>query len=181
MFSHTISLKKTVCLSLACLLLGALFFAFYNNWIIFYMPSRKEDASSVLAHKKKVELWYMKHNSWQKEQKDIVLSGDRSQALQIIIEVWLTLLAEESIGKKRPLLESASLSLAGDELFLSFDRSPFSRDISTYEKLVWTEGLLKTVHAQDAALKKVRFLMHHQPLQDSSLDFSCSWPLTGFL
>ncbi len=181
MFSHEINFKKTVYLSLCCLVIGTLFFAFYNNWIIFYIPSRKEEVTSVLAHKKKVELWYMKNNSWQKEQKELVLSGDRSQALQIIIELWLTLLVEESIGKKRPHLESASLSLSGDELFLSFDRSPFSRDISTYEKLVWTEGLLKTVHAQDATIKKVRFLMHHQPLQDSSLDFSCSWPLAGFL
>lgn len=181
MFFRYTYAQKIIGLSFVCLLLGFLFFAFYNNWIIFYMPSRKQEVSSVLAHKKKVELWYIKNNNWQKEQKELVLSGDTSQALQIIIEVWLSLLAEESIGKKRPHLESTSISLAGDELFLSFDRSPFSRDISTHEKLVWVEGLLKTIHVQDDTIKKVRFLIHHQLLQDSSLDFSCSWPITGFL
>ena len=168
-------------ISLICFIIGILFYAFYNNWIIFYIPSSKQEVSSVMASKKRVELWYIKNNDWQKEQKELVLSGDTSQALQIIIEVWLTLLTEESIGKKRPHLESASTSLAGDELFLSFDRSPFSRDISTHEKHIWIEGLLKTIHAQNDGIKKVRFLIHHQILQDSSLDFSCSWPITGFL
>ncbi len=181
MFSYVISLKKIAYLSIMCLIIGSVFYVFYNDWIVFYIPSRKGEVSSVLAHKKKVELWYMKNNSWQKEEKELVLSGDTSQALQIIIEVWLALLTEEGIGKKRSHLESVALSLGGDELFLSFDRSPFSRDISTYEKLVWVEGLLKTIHAQDTVLKKVRFLIHHQSLQDNSLDFSCSWPLAGFL
>ena len=42
------------------------------------------------------------------------------------------------------------------------------------------EGILKTIRENNNAIQTVRFLVHHQPLRDTQLDFSFSWPVQGF-
>ena len=175
--------KKMALIGALCFCSALLFYALTNEWIVilFDFPFvKKKEISAVTGSKKRVPLWYIKNKKWQKDEKELVLSGNQSQALFTIIETWLATLAEENIGKKKPHLEAVSLSLVGDELFVSFDRSPFSRGLSTYEKMSWAEGLLRTV-GEVNGITKVRLLVHHQPLQDGTLDFSFSWPTEGFL
>ena len=91
------------------------------------------------------------------------------------------MLVEENSGVKLSHIEAISLSGSGSDLYISFDRSPLSKGSSTYEKLLWVEGLLKTVRANDSRIQSVHFLVHHQPLVDATLDFSYAWPIGGFI
>lgn len=52
---------------------------------------------------------------------------------------------------------------------------------SIHAKLMWVEGLLKTIHSSGLALQSVHFLHNHQPLQDPHLDFTNPWPVHGFV
>jgi hypothetical protein len=63
---------------------------------------------------------------------------------------------------------------------LSFDRSPFPTEWTTYEQWMWIESLLKTVRDNDIRIQRIRFLVHHQELIDYHLDFSNPWPIIGF-
>lgn len=160
---------------------GILFYLIYNNWIILYHPNLRQDTYNIAANKDQVTLFFMNNNQWQKEQKELILSGDKSQAIQAIIISWLNLLSEEKIDQKRVQLESVALSPEENELFISFNRTPFEPESSTYDKLIWIESLLKTFRENNINLQSVRFLVHHQPMSDSNLDFSDSWPIAGFL
>lgn len=77
------------------------------------------------------------------------------------------------------LLQSVVVTQA-QEAYLSFDRNPFGKEQSTFEKWIWVESLLKTVRIADVPLQSIYFLAYHQPLHDVHLDFSISWPVVGF-
>jgi hypothetical protein len=69
----------------------------------------------------------------------------------------------------------------GGTVYISFDRNPFDKQASTYTKLMWIEGLLKTIRDNESTVQQIYFLVHHQPLIDYHLDFSTAWPIVGFL
>ena len=77
-------------------------------------------------------------------------------------------------------LQSAAITFDNQELIISFDRPPWNKENSTYEKWMTVEGFLKTIKNIDPSIKKVRFLMNQQPLQDPHLDFTNAWSIGGF-
>jgi hypothetical protein len=90
-------------------------------------------------------------------------------------------MVEEKIISKAISVQSAMLSPAGHELYISFNRNPLKKEKSTYEKWMFIEGLLRTVRENKIVVQAIHFLIHHQPINDHHLDFSKSWPLVGFL
>jgi hypothetical protein len=78
-------------------------------------------------------------------------------------------------------LQSAMLSPAQHELYISFTRNPLEKEKSIQEKWLFIEGLLKTIRENGLMLQAIHFLVQHQPLNDPHLDFSKPWPLQGFL
>jgi len=177
-----------IIISIITFLLGLLFFAFYNNWIIFYYPSYKAEVSrqirSMKTTKKELCLMYWHHKKWNKEKVNLLWSGDKSQNIQYLLNSWLNLLDEEQVVTKRVSLQTVLISSSGQQAYLSFDRIPFSKKSSTYEKLMWIEGLLKTIRENNINIQSVYFLVHHQIMKDYHLDFSDfsnPWPTYGFL
>jgi hypothetical protein len=88
---------------------------------------------------------------------------------------------EERLMSKKVSLQSVILTPNEKDAYLSFDRYPFSPESPTVEKFMWVEGLLKTLRDNGISLQGVRFLVHHQEMLDSHLDFSNPWPGIGFL
>jgi len=169
-------------LSFACFTLGTLFLAYYQGWIIMRYPAQKTEvaqtSASFRARKKKVNLIFWYHDKWNIETVDILETNDQAQTLQHLINSWLTLLDEEQIMSKKVTLQSASLDTTA---YLSFDRNPFDEQSTTHQKWLWVESLLKTIRDNDITVQNIRFLVHHQIMQDNHLDFSNPWPITGFL
>ncbi|MDR3646268.1 MAG: hypothetical protein P4L22_01865 [Candidatus Babeliales bacterium] len=163
------------------LILGTIFFGIQNDFIIFRWPTKtiafKEDNN--LATKKRIKLFYWNNNKWINETTTILVSANLQDNVQHILNSWLNLLDEEKIIEKI-FLQTALISEASNELFLSFDRNLLIEDHSTYQKLMLIEGLLKTLRENDIKVPKIYFLVYHKPMQDSHLDFSNTWPLEGF-
>jgi hypothetical protein len=88
---------------------------------------------------------------------------------------------EEQIMKEKICLQSVSLAINERDAVISFDRVPFNDQSSCFEKWMWVEGLLKTIKESGLILQSIRFLVHHQELVDTHLDFSNPWPGNGLL
>ncbi len=115
------------------------------------------------------------------EETELIWSDDLAKTIELLINSWLSLLDEEEIIEKRITVQSVALCPRQQEAYLYFDRYPFNKEESTFEKCIFLEGLLKTIRHNDIKIQLVRFLVHHEPMQDYHLDFSNSWPIAGFL
>ena len=159
--------------------MGILAYAWFNEYIIIN-PRRSILAATpqATASKKKVDLYFFKEN-WQPDQVQLLLSENETHNAQIIVGKWLENAFDESILKKKVLLQTAFIT-ADKELILSFDRSLFTKESSTFDKWMIIEGILKSLRHIIPNVKKVRFLINHQPIDDPHLDFSNAWPSSGF-
>jgi len=179
-----IKYKQYIFISAAVFCAGIFFLAYNQGWILLKFPSYKREAqqtaAALRAQKKSVTLFFWHNKRWNKEAVEILHTHDAAQTAQHLLNSWLTLLDEEQVMVKKVMLQSALLS-DNKQLYLSFDRNPFNEHDATYDKLLWVEGLLRTIRENDIPVQAVRFLVHHQPMQDYHLDFSNSWPLAGFL
>lgn len=175
--------RTLILISCSCALIGALLFAFSQGWIIIQSPSSTKTVptTSGAITKKKVTLYYWHHNSWKRESVDLLWADSAAQTLEYLANAWLTLLDEENIMPKKIIVQSVLMTQSG-HAYISFDRYPFEKEhATTHDKLLWIEGLLKTIRENGINIQSVQFLVNHQPLNDPHLDFSNPWPLRGFL
>lgn len=164
------------------LLCGIIYVGINDQWIIICSPflnTKKPELASKTT-KKHAVLYYWHNNSWHQEQASILYCDNISNNIKLLINEWLSLNEAEQIIEKKVALESALICTSGQELFLSFSRNIFGKDESLFGKWMRIEGILKTIRENNNAIQTVRFLVHHQPLRDTQLDFSFSWPVQGF-
>lgn len=163
-------------------LIGAFsLFAIRNDYIIFNFRSLRQSDNQILQNKKTIKLFYWNHDRWNKEDCEVIWSANTQSDISSIIKSWLVVVEEEKLIDKKINLMSALVSANKNEVYLSFDRNPFDDDQSTIKKLMLAESLLKTLRENNIAIKKVRFLKHHQTIWDHHLDFYHAWPIEGFL
>lgn len=175
------SVKIVALISLGFFLAGLLFYAFYYNLIIF----RSSFLSLTIPHqiaaeKKSATFFFYARDQWHELSKELIWHQDKKKLLKNIITQWLSILDEEGITDKRISLQSVVLSPSNTEVYISFDRNPFNKEASTFEKLMWVEGLLKTLRENNITIPSIHFLVHHNPIHDYHLDFTQAWPITGF-
>lgn len=168
-------------ISSAMLLIGMLFYGIYNDLILIRLPFAQLSAPfHTQTNRKTINLTYWNGTKWIAEEKEILFSSAIARTLQELITSWLTLLEEDRRTMKKVSLQSALIDQAGTEAFISFDRNPLAKEQSTLDKLLWLEGLLNTIRASGLPIQTVRFLVNGKPLIDTHLDFSHSWPVTGY-
>lgn len=176
-------LSTVLILSGFSLVAGIATYAFYNELLIVQFPTKKNSfitpASTI--ERKKFALYYWHQTAWRTEEKELLQATDARKTFSYLITAWLNLLEEEQVLHKKITVQSVMLNSTGHELYISFDHNFLPKHAATHEKLLLVEGLLKTIHACNQQIRHVIFLVHHQPLQDTHLDFSQSWPITGFL
>ncbi len=171
--------------SLLTIFCSVFYFAYNHQWIIFKNPFyscyEKRTIERVMTQKKSIKHFFWHHDAWRQEIAEILWSDEKVHALSSLITSWLTILDEEKINIKKISLQSIAISATKQEVFCSFDRNPFSKQQSTFEKIMWIEGLMKSIRESGIKIQAIRFLVHHQPLIDTHLDFSNAWPIEGFL
>jgi hypothetical protein len=173
---------------IACLtfFIGALVWAYCNDWIILRMPSRTADllthVSDYSVQKKKCVLWYWHKNGWKQESVELIWTNNRVNDCHYVLNSWLTFLDDEKIMDCKVSIQTIIFSESGNELYISFDHAPFNQHAPLFEKWLWLEGLLKTLRENgiQSTGMKVYFLEHHQMIQDYHLDFTNPWPIEGF-
>lgn len=161
------------------------YFAYNQQWFIIQLPWSRQildvETKKILITKKTVKRIFWHNDQWQSEEAELLWSDNKAETLNYLIISWLALLDEEKVMEKKVSLQSIVLSPSGLDAYCSFDRNPFNKNNSTYDKLMWIEGILKTILENGIKIQKIQFLVHHEPLHDFHLDFSNPWPITGFL
>lgn len=158
---------------------GALMYAWYHEYIIinprrsFIIPHENS------THKKTISLYHF-NQTWRTDSIPLLLSQDGAHNAHILVGRWLEIALEEGLLKKKVAVQTSFITPA-QELILSFDRSLFAKESSTFDKWMIIEGILKSLKENVPHLKKVRFLANHQSLIDAHLDFSNAWPIDGFI
>jgi hypothetical protein len=167
----------------SCFLAGIVLLAIKKELIIlnFSQLNNKNKIEPVLFFKKKAIIWYTKNDCWHSEDTDLLWSQDQAQNINNLIQNWLCLLEEEKIINQKISLQSSMISQTGQIIYLSFDHNFLNKDLSSYQKLLIIESLLKTLRANQMTQTLVQFLVQHQMMRDNHLDFSNPWPLNGFL
>ena len=167
--------------------LGGLFFLFKYEWIIIKSPLSSynrnllENLSTKSALVKRVNLYYWQKPRFSFEAIPIVLQKNKGENIKRLTSMWLDLLFDEKILDCMIVVEAVLETESGQDVFISFDRSPFSSSWSSFKKWMLIESLLKTIREFITEISTVTFLVKHKPMIDDHLDFSFSWPIEGFL
>lgn len=169
-------------MSIALFVAGLLFYGLYNEMIILRLPFKasRQPIEQSQSQRKVMKLTYWNGKSYAHEEKEILYSTNSAQTLTDLITSWLSMLEEEKMMPKKVSLQSVMLDSTGQEAFISFDRNPLLKEKSTFQKLMWIEGLLKTIKDSGVPLKSVHILVYAKPLNDAHLDFNHAWPLAGY-
>jgi hypothetical protein len=174
--------RSYIIISSASFLSAILFFAVYNQWIIFCAPwaCKNGISSSVVMQKKQVTHYYFHGDKWKTEKHEMLWHESVEKNIFQLVNAWLTLLDEERIVAKKRTLQSALVAVS-DCVYLSFDHNILGKEETIFKKWMMLEGLLKTIASNDISIQQVQFLVQHQPLHDAHLDFSLPWPIHGFM
>lgn len=169
---------------LLCGLLGAFFYAYQNSWFIVCLPSvqsqSRDPAMQAENTSRKVTLMWWHDREWKKECIEMIWPNDMSFAIQALINNWLQVVSEEKNEHNNTLFQTVLLSSNKKTIYFSCTRNPFDQSLSIQDKLLWIEGLCKTLCSNGISATHIQFLVKHKPLNDSHLDFSYAWPITGF-
>lgn len=168
----------TICL--VTFFAGMLFFGWYYEYIIIRRPSHDSIILQNQTLKKSSLLVFIHNQAWRTLNQEMLISGDiASDCKQLLIQLSNTLVEEKIIPKAFSI--QTCMYTAAQELYISFDKNPLTKIISIEKKLEIIESILATLRINEYPVKMVYFLSHHQPLQDSQLDFSSYWPIEGFM
>jgi hypothetical protein len=170
-----------ITISSAAFVLALLFFAIYNQLIVFCSPWNVQSIvnKSSAIQKKQITHHYYHGDKWKAEKQELLWSDSVEKNILQLLNAWFTLLDEEHVTPKKTMVQSALISTA-DCVYLSFDHNIFAKEETVFKKWMLIEGLLKTLVMNDIAVKQVQFFVQHQQLHDAHLDFSFPWPVHGF-
>jgi hypothetical protein len=164
--------KKLLLLSSLCLACGALFFFLHHEWLIIkFIPRGTNLFSGNVKNKKQIDLCYWKDEKEGRLKTSVVWSYSAEENLSLVIDGWLTLMADEKILLHRIALESVALSQNG-HVIISCDKKFFPKDFSLYKKWHILQSLFHTIHRMGLNISLVTILVKNSPMKDDHLDFS---------
>ncbi len=131
--------------------------------------------------KKTVSLWREKNNTWIQESVQLLWSDNQKENLKTLTTAWLLWLEDEHVLTKKIVIESIIFSPSGYEMYVSFNHNPFDNSWSIHKKESFINALLKSYKENRCTASLCYFLVRHQPLQDTHLDFSEPWIFSNTL
>lgn len=170
--------------ALIMLLLGGGFYAFHYDYVMVIFPHHVKTTSTPdnnLSGERSVTLFMpdATNATLTQEQAILKISNNVRHNHEQVITTWLN---AQTFAKENTKLASVALSPDQRSIFITFGTTtPFNHQSATYDKLLWIQGLLTTLHAYNDTLEYVYFLGSNKPLHDHELDFSRPWPIEGFL
>ena len=164
------------------LAIGVLVGSWYAGIISFHWPLRQahsgQDAGS--GSQQEIPLWFWREGKWRSEKVNLVLSSDVCSSVSRTTQAWAQALYEEGLTNKRIGVEAVLCGADSQTIYISFDRYPFEKEASLFDKWMRIEALLKTIRGLRGSYSKIHFLVHHKQLNDYHLDFSNPWPISGY-
>ncbi len=160
------------------ILLAIIFFALQQEWFIWRGPLGTVTGHSAQHTCKEIKLYYWQHEQLKNETIQQIWVEDEQQNVHYLINRWLTFLYDEECITQKIRADTSMLNPSGTELFISFDRKPFSKEQSIEQKIQFIKALFATI-APVGTINQVRFLVRHKSLSDPHLDFDVSWAINN--
>ena len=173
-----------IIISLSSFLVGMLFLAIQQQWILFQSPRTFAHIQKMICQqmtKKNTSITILKNGSFYREQRFILWSVLLDEQIEQLVNAWLALLDEESLEVKKMNLQAVWVDSNGQQATISFDRSPFNKQWPIIKKWYLVESLFKTLKDNSILIGSIQLLVDHKQLVDAHLDFSKPWPLEGFI
>ena len=174
-------MNNKVILSILLITLGCVSYLIHNEYMVILFPEKNLIPYSTTRSQPINTVLYTWTPQEQYATEKVTLLPEQTpqKTLHTLVQTWLNL--QEYPQMHVPTLATSALSYDKKNLFLNFSHYPFTKESSTYTKLAWLQGLLKTIHEHANNIEHVYFLVDNKPLSDYELDFSYPWPITGFL
>lgn len=165
--------KLLALISFCSLIIAFIAFAYSKQWFIItvaWQPTRYELPQ---AHKKTIRTFFAKNDTWKHEDAEILWDIQSSEKnLSSLVQLWLTILAEEHIVED--VISVEYIILHDDVVYLSLNKPLFSTSWSIHQKLTVLDSFFKTIKPHVTPLT-VYFLVDNKPMIDAHLDFSQGW------
>lgn len=147
-----------------------------------WAPSNNHKSSLHVNTKRRCVLMYFRPSGLEKEEAPLVwIEDEPDQNIKAVLNAWFEGALRDSVVSQKIIVESVAYDDASGEVILSLSGSFCDRDASTREKLRLVESVLATLHFTGIPARRVLFLVRQQPFSDRDLDFSCFWPIEGFI
>ncbi len=164
---------------------GILFYGFYNNIIIIRLPEKLKLNNIQKPNQKKLTNFFIwQNNKWHTEDAEIIWSDSLSETINNILVNWLIINYEfnKDFEKNFKQVSIQTVMLDSDKkyAYINFDKNPINKHWPIYKKIKFIESILKTLHENKIKIQGLYFLVNHKFLEDSHLDFSHAWPITGY-
>lgn len=176
-------LPTFIFIPLFCFMFGIFLYGFYQEWVIIRLPWQSNNQllyTTPTTSKHVIAVWWMKNKQWKYESEQILWSNSIPDTVFHLVQSWLALMKEEQIINPMVTLQSIAIT-AADHAYISFDQNILPKESSVYEKWIVIESLLKTIRENKLPVQSIVLLTNHQISHDRHLDFSCPWPIQGFL
>jgi hypothetical protein len=174
-------MNNKLILCMVLITIGCVSYLIQNEYMIILFPEKNLITSDNTRSKSIDVLLYTwtPQEHYITEKAALLPEQTPRKILHTLIQTWLNV--QEYQKMPAPTLATIALSYDKKDLFLNFSHYPFAKERSTYAKLIWIQGLLKTINAYNQDIEQVYFLVDNKSLQDYELDFSYPWPIIGFL
>ena len=174
-------MKKILLVSLFLLLAGSISYCIYNEKILIFFPEQHNHLyGDQQLQSTEIPLFtWTSQQTYHIEHVTFLNETSEFKNFQNLITKWI----QTQEHQAHPLLSVQKASLSDDhkDIFVHFSHYPFDKDASTYTKLAWIQGLLKTIHTHNKNIEFIYFFVDDKHLKDYELDFSRPWPIEGFL
>lgn len=132
--------------------------------------------------KRRCALIYFRTEGKDKEEAALVWAPARpDQNLQALLNAWFDGAVRDGIVSQKIVAESVAYDESSGDGIVSLSSSFCAKEASTREKLNLVESLLETMRLTGIPVRRVMFLVRQQQIHDRDLDFSCFWPIEGFI
>ena len=174
-------------IGLTGVLAGIIFFLWQQGFIVLHIPWHNR-LHNVALHKtssfqrKSIMLYHWKNNKWYETSSTVLWDTQNSaESIKNLVNSWVQSAQDEQLVMHAFWLRHVAVTSLGSELLLSFSQSILVQEWSIAEKILFIEGLLKTIHTVAGDVQKLFFLVHDDYMPDNHLDFSRPWPVEGFI
>lgn len=156
--------------------IASVFFCVQRGWLLWLGPTYRPPIHTPQQSQKEVQFFYRNNGNIAHESTQLLWCSDEQQNLHYLINSWLTFMYVEHHITKKVVVESTLINATETDIFISFSHKPFYKNQSIIEKLEFIQTLCATI-AHVSGVTGIRFLVHHQPLDDPHLDCDISWPI----
>lgn len=160
-------------------LIGILFFAWYHEFVLICFD-RQTRFQPMVAQQETITVWYFKAPNWHQEQQVIIADDNRISYVHKMIEQWVSALFNNGLLYKKISIQSVTFNATGSDLYISFERSPLHQQQSTQQKIMFINGLCKTLQENGVKAQRIHLLVQHAYVSDPHVLCNYGLPITGF-